>query len=132
MTIIASDYSVPTETLIASVQTAMESIAPIGHVVTVDGVLSVAINISTEITYETGWDWSSAGGYIQTAVDEYFRSLAETWDDGDNLVVRISGVEQKILACVGVIDIQNTKLNGATGNVQLGEYEIPVRGDVVG
>lgn len=130
LTIIASDYSVPTETLVAKVQTEMESIAPIGHVVTVDGVTGATINIATEITYESGWDWSSAGAYIQAAVDDYFLSLAETWDDSTNLVVRISGIEQKILACAGVIDVQNTTLNESAGNMQLGEYEIPVRGDM--
>lgn len=130
LTIIASDYSVPTATLIESVQTAMESIAPIGHVVTVDGVVATTINIATEITYVSGWDWSSAGKYIEAAIDEYFLSLAEEWDSSTNLVVRISAIEQKILACVGVLDVQNTVLNGATGNIQLGEYEVPVRGDV--
>lgn len=130
LTIIASDYSIPSSALIEKVQTEMESIAPIGHVVTVDGVTGTTINITTEITYQNGWDWSSAGKYIEEAIDEYFLSLAETWDDSTNLVVRISGIEQKILACAGVLDIQNTVLNDATGNIQLGEYEIPVRGDV--
>ena len=132
LTIIASDYSAPTNTLIAKVQKEMETIAPIGHVVTVDGVTGATINVSTKITYETGWDWSSSGSYIQAAIDEYFKTLAETWDDSTNLVVRVSGIEQKILACAGVIDVQNTTLNGGTGNIQLGAYEIPVRGDVVG
>lgn len=130
LTIIASDYSIPSDTLIESVQTAMESIAPIGHVVTVDGVVGTTINIATEITYVSGWDWSSAGQYIEAAIDEYLLSLTKTWDDSSNLVVRISGIEQKILACVGVLDVQNTVLNGTTGNVQLGEYEVPVRGDI--
>jgi uncharacterized phage protein gp47/JayE len=130
LTIIASDYSIPSSTLIENVQAEMESIAPIGHVVTVDCVIGTTINIATDITYQDGWDWPSAGQYIESAIDEYFLSLAESWDDKTNLVVRISGIEQKILACAGVLDVQNTVLNDATGNIQLGEYEIPVRGDV--
>ncbi len=130
LTIIASDYSVPSNALIEEVQTSMDEIAPIGHVVTVDGVSAATINIVTEITYVTGWDWSSAGPYIEAAIDEYFKSLAETWDDSNNIVVRISGIEQKILACPGILDIQNTVLNGTAGNMQLGVHEIPVRGDV--
>lgn len=130
LTIIASDYSIPTTTLIEKVQNEMESIAPIGHVVTVDGVSATNINIVTEITYQDGWDWSSAGPYIEKAIDEYFHALAESWDDSANLIVRISGIEQKILACAGVLDIQNTLLNGVAHNMQLGEYEIPVRGDI--
>lgn len=139
LTIIASDYSLPTETLIDKVQTAIDpppdhgkgkGLAPIGHVVTVDGVVGVTIEINTEITYQDGWDWSSAGTYIEAAIDEYFKSLTETWENSTNLIVRISGIEQKILACAGILDVQNTALNGATGNLQLGEYEIPVRGDI--
>ena len=132
LTIIASDYSVPSTTLVEKVQNEMTSIAPIGHTVTVDGVSESVVNIATEITYQNGWDWSSAGSYIQTTVDEYLKSLAESWDNNDNVVVRISGIEQKILSCPGVIDVQNTKLNGGTANLQLDVYEIPVRGDVVG
>ena len=130
LTIIASDYTAPTDTLIDRVQTEMESIAPIGHIVTVQGVVDSTINIATEITYQDGWDWSSAGVYIEVAIDEYFKSLAESWDDNTNLVVRISGIEQKILACQGVLDIQNTTLNEQDNNIQLDVNEIPIRGDV--
>lgn len=130
LTIIASDYSAPTDTLISATQTSIDAIAPIGHIVTVQGVVGANIAIATEITYQSGWDWSSTGGYITAAIDDYFSSLAKTWEDNDNLVVRISGIEQKILACTGVIDVQNTKLNGSAANIQLNVNEIPVRGDV--
>lgn len=130
LTIIASDYSVPTETLITKVQKNMEAVAPIGHIVTVQGVTSAAIDIDTNITYQDDWDWSSAGGYITEAIDEYFKSLAQAWDDSTKLIVRISGIEQKILACAGVLDVQNTTLNKSTSNILLEEYEIPIRGDV--
>lgn len=130
LTIIASDYSVPTGTLIESVQKEMSSIAPIGHTVTVDGVVNETINITADITYQDGWDWSSTGTNIENAIDEYFLELAKTWDEVDNIMVRISGVEQKILACSGVLDVQNTTLNGSANNVQLGVHEIPTRGGV--
>lgn len=132
LTIIASDYSAPSTTLIEKVQNEMTSIAPIGHIITVDGVNQSVVNVSTEITYQDGWDWTSSENYIKKAVDDYFLSLSKTWEDVDNLIVRISGVEQKILACPGVLDVQNTKLNNLTSNLQLGVYEIPVRGDVIG
>ena len=132
LTIIASDYSVPSEALIGNVQTSIDDIAPIGHVVTVQGVEGVEIAIDTQITYQDGWDWASSGTYIKAAIDEYFLSLAKTWETETNIVVRISGIEQKILGCQGVIDIQNTTLNGAAANIQLEVNEIPVRGDVNG
>ena len=132
LTIVASDFSVPTDTLIGSVQTQIDGIAPIGHIVTVKGVNGAIINITTDITYQDGWDWSSSGEYIRTAIDSYFTELAQTWENNTNLVVRISGIEQRILTCPGVLDIQNTTLNGDTSNIQLNEDTIPVRGDVIG
>lgn len=132
LTIIASDYTVPTGTLISAVQTEVDKIAPIGHLVTVDGVSGVAVNVGASITYQDGWNWSSASQYIKDAIDEYLKELSKSWDSTTNLVVRISGIEQKVLGCPGVLDIQNTTLNGGTSNIQLGVYEVPVRGDVVG
>lgn len=130
LTILAANYSVPSDVLIDTVQDTIDGIAPIGHVVTVQGAMASTINVSADITYQSGWNWSSSGQYIKDAIDEYFLSLSKAWDDNDNLVVRVSGVEQKILACAGVIDIANTKLNGSTSNIQLNVNEIPVRGDV--
>lgn len=139
LTITASDYSVPTETLIDKVQSLIDptqnggegkGIAPIGHVVTVRSVEAREIIIETQITYQNGWDWESAHGYIESTIDDYFRSLSEEWEDTNNIVVRISAVEQRILACPGVLDIQDTLLNGEARNLQLSEYEIPVRGDI--
>lgn len=130
LTIIASDYSVPTKTLIDDVQKNITAIAPIGHVVTVDAVRKNTIDISAEITYQSGWSWESSEEYITSAIDDYFLSLTKLWEDSEFLIVRISGIEQKILSCPGVLDIQNTTLNGSMKNMHLDAYEIPVRGDV--
>lgn len=139
LTIVASDYTVPTSTLLEDVQEVIDPVesrgkgtglAPIGHVVTVVGAVGKEILIDAKITYQSGWNWSSAGEYIEKAVDEYFVSLAESWDETDNIVVRISGIEQKILACAGVLDIQNTLLNGLASNIQLESNEIPKRGAI--
>lgn len=129
LTITASDYSAPSTTLIGKVQDEIDMIAPIGHVVTVDSVISKKIDIKTKITYQNGWNWAAAGKAIENAVDEYFKSLSKTWDENTNLIVRISGIEQKILNCPGVIDVENTSINNLTSNIQLGENEIPTRGD---
>ena len=139
LTITASDYSIPSSTLINRVQTLIDptynsgkgkGIAPIGHVVTVKGVTAKTINIATQITYQNGWDWEESSGYIQSTIDEYFKSLSKEWEDVNNIVVRISAIEQRILACPGILDIQDTELNGEAKNLQLSEHEIPVRGDI--
>ena len=132
LTIISTDYKTPSDALILTTQTQMETIAPIGHVVTVKGVVWQNINISADISYQDGWDWDSSKTYILSAIDSYFSELAKEWENSDNLIVRISAVEQKILECQCVIDIQNTTLNGGSSNLTLDFDKIPVRGDVVG
>lgn len=141
LTIIDSQFKSPSEELVELVQNEFDPIghsgeglglAPIGHVVTVTGVRSATINIETTITYQNGWGWDSAKGYIIAAIDQYFKELAQIWDESENVVVRISPLESKILGCQGVIDVSGTKLNGGTSNVSLAVDEIPVRGTVNG
>lgn len=141
LVIIDSTHSVPSPTLISNVQTAIDptqnageglGIAPIGHVVTVQGVTGLTVNITTTITYQTGWDWESAKPYIQTAMNTYFKELAETWESETSLVVRISQVESRILACAGVLDVNDTRLNGQASNLSLTDVQIPVRGTING
>ena len=141
LTIMDGTFNVPSEDLIEKVQNAIDpighqgkgvGIAPIGHVVTVVGVQAETVNIVTNITYQTGWNWDSAKTYIQDAIDQYFHELCQTWDEDDEMTVRISQIESKILACEGVIDISGTTLNGSDSNLSLAENEIPIRGTVNG
>ena len=107
-------------------------LAPIGHIVTVVGAKAKTVNVVTNITYQTGWNWDSAKSYIQNAIDQYFKELCQTWDDFENMVVRISQIESKILGCEGVLDVQGTTLNGSASNLSMAADEIPVRGTVNG
>lgn len=141
LTIINSEFDEPSDELIAYVQNEMDpvghggeglGIAPIGHVVTVEGVQLKTVNIVTTITYQEGWNWESANTYITKAIDDYFHSLSEMWDEGENLIVRISQLESRILACEGVLDISDTTLNDSDSNLSLAANEIPVRGTVNG
>lgn len=132
LTIIASDFSVPTDILVNKVQTDIEGTAPIGHVVTVEGVVATSISVKTVITYQESWNFEVSKQYIEQAIDSYFSELAKTWDSTDNLIVRISAIETRLLGCAGVIDIADTTLNGLASNIQLDSNCIPVRGDVIG
>jgi hypothetical protein len=40
--------------------------------------------------------------------------------------VRTSHIETRLLAISGIVDIDNTKINGSTNNLTLGKYEVPV------
>ena len=141
LTIIDSSFDVPSEDLVELVQNEIDPVghsgegvglAPIGHVVTVVGVQGKTVDIVSTISYQTGWNWDSAKVYILNAIDQYFHELNQTWDEQENLIIRISQLESRILSCEGVLDIQGTTLNGSTSNLSLAVDEIPVRGTVNG
>ena len=139
LTILNSSYDKASDTLIDKVQLEIDpqempgeglGIAPMGHIVNVDTVQDVVINITTDLTFETGYSWSNLQTSINEVVDAYLLELRKSWADEEYLIVRISQIETRILTIKGVLDIANTKINGSTDNLILGEYEIPVIGGV--
>ena len=143
LVLMASNNAAPTETLIDTVQTAVDptqnageglGLAPIGHVVNVTGVTPESVNITLNLTYATGWNWDAVKSYVESVIDEYFEELAGTWASSDYLTVRISQIESRILSgCAAMItDIGGTKINGKKENLLLDADNIPIRGDVNG
>lgn len=141
ITFIDSELNIPTEEMVAMVKNEADpypheglgyGFAPIGHVVTVEGVEGVTVDIVTNITYRNGWNWETAKSYILTAIDNYFDELREQWEGSENLFVRISQIESRILDCEAVLDIENTTLNGIGSNLFLQWNQVPVRGTVNG
>ena len=80
LTIIASDFTAPSTELISKVQTAIDpeqnhgegmGLAPIGgQTATVAGARYADIAITTNITFATGWAWSSAQSQVESAVKD--------------------------------------------------------------
>ena len=143
LVILAADNTAPTLELINRVQEIIDpeqnageglGLAPIGHVVQVEGVQAEPVDVELHLTYLPGWDWAAAESYVLAVIDEYFAELAASWPESEILTVRISQIESRILAgCAAMVaDIGATKINGREGNLQLGVDCIPKRGDVVG
>lgn len=139
LVIINSDYGKPSTVLIDEVQTAIDpetnqgegyGLAPIGHIVTVASVNEIEIGVETEITLQSGYVWEDVKPAVVASINEYLEELRGTWADSPSLVVRISQIDVRILAIAGIIDVQNTKLNNAQQNIELGPDEIPVLGEV--
>lgn len=138
--IINSTFAVPSETLVDQVQTAIDplqnagegvGIAPIGHVVMVEGVAEETIDLSFALYYQRGWTWDDVSGYVTEAVEGYFTELAEGWADQEEaLVVRISQIESRLLGITGILDIANTKINEEAANYTLALDHIPVLGSI--
>ena len=137
ITILDAEFGVPTNTLIQLVQETLDpevnagegyGLAPIGHVVTVQGVEPLEVMVNTDITFDTGYGWTNLQGQIETVISDYFQGLRAAWADSPYLIVRISQIETRILSITGVIDIRDTTLNGAAENLTLGKYQVPVLG----
>jgi len=142
-----SQYQKPSDVLADAVQTAIDpvqnqgmglGVVPIGHVVTVEGVENMVIDIGMQLAFEAGWGWDEVEPFVTTAIDEYFGALAAEWDnvnwreDADaTLVARINQIQTRILAVVGILDITNFTFDGSNQNIALPVNSIPVRGSVV-
>jgi uncharacterized phage protein gp47/JayE len=139
LVIIDSVFNKPTVELVDAVQTEMDpvvnqgaglGIAPIGHVVTIEAVSELIINVSSTITLASGYVWVDVETYIQDAINSYFLDLKKTWENENALVVRISQVESAILKVTGVVDVTGTTLNAGSINLILTDVQIPVLGAV--
>ena len=139
LVIINSDFQKPSDELISMTQTAIDpiqnqgqglGIAPIGHVVTVIGVNETVLNIASEFTLQNGYQWADVETNIKSTIQNYFDELNSTWADSENLIVRISQLETRLLNLDGVIDIANTKINNNDSNFVLSAYSIAILGEV--
>lgn len=134
LTILDADFNRATETLIKKVQEEIDpepqakglGIAPIGHRVTVRTADEVKVNIRTKISWKADKDL----GQVKEIIDKYLAELRKTWDKEENLIIRISQIESRILDLDGVLDIGGTQINGKEENLVIDRYGLPVIGDV--
>lgn len=140
LVIIDSNYNKPSDILVGEVQTAIDplinqgkgiGIAPIGHIVTVEGVSEVNVNIQSNITLLEGFVWEDVVSNIATEIKKYLNELKIDWQNQQSMVVRVSQIESSILKVTGVLDIKNTTLNDQATNLILLDTEIPKYMDVI-
>lgn len=141
LVLINSSYDAPSTELINQTQEKIDPIqnqgkglgvAPIGHIVTVVGVEKISVNINTNITYQDGWNFEELKSSIEQTIDDYFKELNKTWSDKENIIVRVSQIETRLLDLEGVLDIENTTINGNASNLIIDKDSIVARGDIVG
>lgn len=134
-----SSYTKPLDSFVDSVQTQVDPLenqgagygfAPIGHTVTIAGVDEFTVNVSMNLVLQSDYTWDDVSQYVNDAIDSYFESLNAEWEDADNIIVRISQIEIRILEIAGVLDISGTALNGVESNITVDKDAIVVRGSV--
>lgn len=141
LVIINSEYEVPSAEMIKTVQTTIDpvtnsgegdGVAPIGHKVTVVGATAQSINIGLTLTFSGTYTFADLKASIESLIDAYFLEINKTWDDNMVSIIRVSQIETRILTLSGIVDVQNTTLNGVAGNLTLDANSIAVRGTISG
>jgi uncharacterized phage protein gp47/JayE len=139
-TIIASDWSVPSGTLVNEVQTLMDptinsgqgnGLAPIGHEVTVVGVTGRQINVETTLTLSGGLIPEQVQVDVEAAIAAYLLELRQDWSHQQQLTIRTAQIDARLLSVQGVEDVTGTEINGTASNLTLGSVEVPLMGTVV-
>lgn len=138
LTIVGSDFKAASEELIQSVQEIIDptqdssgkGFAPIGHVVTVNTVEEIPVNVTTTITFDPDHSFDMLETQIEEVIENYLSELRKTWGNDENLIVRSSQIDARLLDVIGVIDIQNTYVNDVK-NFTIYKNQIPVIGSVV-
>ena len=141
VTLVNSEFDVPSDELAESVQTALDpvrnagegvGIAPIGHVVNVRKAVGVPVFVTANIEFKSGYGWSNLRETLGGVIEAYLLELRREWAASEFLTVRLSQIETRLLSVEGVLDISDTAVNGAAENLVLGEAELPVFGGVSG
>ncbi len=139
LVILDSEYNPASKELIKKVQNEIDpskdgtgaGMAPIGHVVTVDTVDKVTVNIGSRITFDSGYSFESVKMEIINVLKGYLLELRKNWEDSDSLTVKISQINTRISGIKGVSDIEDTTINGKTENLVVEAYNVPIEGEVV-
>ena len=138
LTILDSKFNPASTTLINTVQEIIDptgdqkglGLAPVGHDVTVTTATEITINIEAALVFTPGIVWSILQTGIIGVVENYMLELRRGWARQENIIIHISHIIARILALDGVLNITNTTINGLAEDLTLGEYEIPVLGEI--
>lgn len=95
-----------------------DGVAPIGAFVTVTTATEKSFTVTADVTLRSGYSNTSD---ITTELEKYFSDSAYT-----KSVISYMAVGATILAVECVDSITNLKINGGTGDITLGDEEIPV------
>lgn len=140
LVVLDSTYSTPSATLLDSLQTAIDpvtnhgeglGIAPIGHTVLVVGANELTVDINfPNIIFEDDYEWDDVKLDVYQMLDDYFLELKEEWEDTSQIIIRIVHLEARMIEIGGIVDVQNTTINGLAYNCIIDSDSIPVRGEV--
>lgn len=104
----------------------IDKLRPINAGIYVESATAKPIDISASVRLADGYNIQDVQNRFIDAIEEYFSniSLVESY-------VSYAQVGKLLLETRGVIDYDNLTLNGNVANVELGNIEVPILGDIV-
>lgn len=136
-----TEYNVPSSELLIELKQIIDpvefegqgyGVAPIGHIVTVVGAVSVPINITATIEYVSGVTFSDLYSSFKSVIQDYLFNLRYNWAESDSIIIRLAQIETLLYSITGVNDISNITINGENENLTLSSNQIPIYGGING
>jgi uncharacterized phage protein gp47/JayE len=121
--LIDSNMQPLSSTLVTAVQTYVESVRPIGAMVTYEAATGLSINVSATLILATGYTVSGVTAAIEAAITAYLQSIAFLQD-----YVSLGRIGNAILSVTGVGDYSNLTVNSGTANVSVGTEQVAILG----
>jgi len=135
--VIDSAYGVPSSILIDRIQETLDpipfggqgkGIAPIGHLVTVNGVEEKSIDIEANLILSTNLTIGQVKDEVDYVIEKYFYSLRQNWAEGEDIIIRLAQLISNIISIQGVEDVKSISINNKEENINLCSNEIPIKG----
>lgn len=114
--------------LITNVFDYIETERPFGAILTVVTGEQLIINVSASFTLKSGYTFEQVEPLIKSKLASYFKAIAF---DEDLSYLSHAQIGRELLDVVGIEDYSSLTLNGSTGNIPIGEVEVPMVGNVV-
>jgi len=116
-------------------------LAPIGAAVTIGTATPLIVNVSMNIQLSSGHTVESVRPAVNATIDNYLLGVRKSWGAAITTTkieypvwVYVAQVTAAILAVEGVVNVTNTKLNGADNDLKLIEngdlQQLPIKGTV--
>lgn len=112
-------------TLLASLQTYIESQRPIGAIVTYESAIALPINISVTVVKSAAYLRDQIVTGIINSVTNYLKGIATNQN-----YVSYAIIGSLIMSVAGVIDYSALTINGGTTNVSVGNEQVATLGTV--
>lgn len=135
----SSDHHTPAKELVDAVQEKIDpiphhqkgfGIAPIGHYVTVEGTAEDKLDIRLDLHYTDFNTWDTTKENVEKAVNLYLASLRKSWELTDEVIVRVSQIETRVLDVPGILDVVNVTINGERKNYTVKADCLPYLGSI--